>query len=140
MIGGFSSEAQILLNSIDQTSIEILGSVANAELRQHYSRASVFVLPSIEDGFGMVIGEAMACGCPVIASVNTGASELIRDAVDGFIVPIRSPELIADRLQLLADDPELRQRMGSASLARMQQLGGWDAYGKAWEVSLSKIT
>jgi glycosyltransferase involved in cell wall biosynthesis len=79
----------------------------------------VFVLPSIEDGFGMVIGEAMACGCPVIASVNTGASELISDAVDGFIVPIRSPELIADRLQMLADNPELRQRMGSAALARM---------------------
>lgn len=140
MIGGISSEAQILLDSIDQTSIEILGSVANAELRQHYSRAAVFVLPSIEDGFGMVIGEAMACGCPVIASVNTGASELISDAVDGFIVPIRSPELIADRLQMLADNPELRQRMGSAALARMQQLGGWNDYGKAWEVFLTKIT
>jgi glycosyltransferase involved in cell wall biosynthesis len=140
MIGGISSEAQLLLDSIDQASIEILGSVANAELRQHYSRASVFVLPSIEDGFGMVIGEAMACGCPVIASINTGASELIRDAVEGFIVPIRSPELIADRLQLLADNPELCQRMGSAALARMQQLGGWEAYGKAWEACLTKIT
>jgi glycosyltransferase involved in cell wall biosynthesis len=60
--------------------------------------------------------------------------------VDGFIVPIRSPELIADRLQLLADNPELRQRMGSAALARMQQLGGWDAYGKAWEACVTKIT
>jgi glycosyltransferase involved in cell wall biosynthesis len=61
------------------------------------------------------------------------------NGVDGFIVPIRSPELIADRLQLLADDPELRQSMGQAALARVQQLGGWDAYGDAWQSTLTRI-
>lgn len=139
LIGGFSSESKALLDSVDQASIESLGSVANSDLREHYSRASVFVLPSIEEGLAMVIGEAMACGCPIIASTNTGASELISDAVEGFIVPIRSPRLIADRLQLLADNPELRLQMGSAALARVQRLEGWDAYGEAWFAELKRI-
>jgi glycosyltransferase involved in cell wall biosynthesis len=99
----------------------------------------VFVLPSIEEGLAMVIGEAMACGCPVIASTNTGASEMISEGVEGFIVPIRSPGLIADRLQQLADQPELREHMGKAALMRVQQLGGWDAYGDAWTSLLQQV-
>lgn len=87
----------------------------------------------------MVVGEAMACGCPVIATTNTGASELISDGVEGFIVHIRKPGLIADRLQQLVDQPELRERMGAAALARVQQLGGWDSYGAEWVSLLQQI-
>jgi glycosyltransferase involved in cell wall biosynthesis len=75
----------------------------------------------------------------VIATTNTGASELITEGVEGFIVPIRSPELIAGRLQQFADQPELRARMGKAALARVQQLGGWDSYGDAWASQLQQI-
>jgi len=139
LIGSLSREAKAMLDLADTSSIEFLGSVANSHLREHYSRASVFVLPSVQEGLAMVMAEAMACGCPVIASTNTGASELIRDSKEGFIVPIRSPDLIAERLQLLADDPELRQSMGRASLARVQQLGGWDAYGDSWHAVLNRI-
>jgi glycosyltransferase involved in cell wall biosynthesis len=143
LIGSLAPEAEALLARVDQSRITVLGNVPNAQLRWHYSQASVFVLPSIEEGLAMVIGEAMACGCPVIASTNTGASELITDGLEGFIVPIRSPEVIADRLQHLADQPELRERMGHAALERVQQLGGWDAYGDTWasvlEGSIGKI-
>jgi len=48
--------------------------------------------------------------------------------------------VIADRLQQLADQPELRERMGQAALARVQALGGWDAYGDAWEAALDRIS
>jgi glycosyltransferase involved in cell wall biosynthesis len=139
LIGSLSPEAKSYLDNNAHDGVKFLGSVPNSELRELYSRASVFVLPSIEEGFGMVLGEAMACGCPVIASTNTGASELISDGTEGFIVPIRSPEVIADRLQQLADEPELRHRMGRAALARVQKLGGWDAYGDAWQTALTRI-
>lgn len=139
LIGSLAPEAKAILAQVNQSQIRVLGSVPNDQLRRHYSQASVFVLPSIEEGFGMVIGEAMACGCPVIASSNTGASELITNGVEGFIVPIRSPEVIADRLQQLADQPDLRERMGKAALARVQQLGGWEAYGDAWVSALQEI-
>ena len=49
----------------------------------------------------MVMGEAMACGLPVVATTNTGASDLFCDGVEGFIVPIRSPNVIANKLQQL---------------------------------------
>ena len=139
LVGSLSPEAEAMLAQVDQSLITVLGSVPNAQLRRHYSEASVFVLPSIEEGLAMVVGEAMACGCPVIATTNTGASELISDGVEGFIVPIRSPELIADRLQQLADQPELCELMGQAALTRVQHLGGWDAYGDAWASLLQQI-
>ena len=133
LIGSLSSEAQALLGQIAPSHVEFLGIVPNTQLRDHYRHASVFVLPSVEEGLAMVMGEAMACGCPVIASTNTGAADLFTDGQEGFIVPIRSPGVIADRLQQLADEPLLRERMSQAALARVKQLGGWDAYGVAWQ-------
>jgi glycosyltransferase involved in cell wall biosynthesis len=139
LIGSLDSEAQAVLSQVDKSRITFLGSVPNPQLRRFYSQASVFVLPSIEEGLSMVIGEAMACACPIIATTNTGASELITEGVEGFIVPIRSPELIADRLQQLADEPELRERMGLAALSRVQGMGGWDDYGDQWQKHLNRI-
>jgi glycosyltransferase involved in cell wall biosynthesis len=58
--------------------------------------SDVFVFPSIEDGFGFVVAEAMACGLPVITTKNTGASDLVLPGENGEIVPIRNPEAIAE--------------------------------------------
>lgn len=132
LIGTLSSSAKELLNCSNLEGIEHLGPVPNAQLSDYYNQASVFVLPSIQEGLAMVIGEAMACGCPVIASTNSGASELITDGQEGFIVPIRRPDMIADRMQQLADDFQLGQRMRLLSVARMQHLQGWNQYGEMW--------
>ena len=139
LIGSLSLEARSLIGSSNSENIHILGSLPNSSLRQEYSKASVFVLPSIEEGLAMVIGEAMACGCPVVASANTGAEEFITDSIEGFIVPIRSPHLIADRLQQLADSPQLRAIMSNAATCRVNQLGGWSAYGDAWRAAITRI-
>jgi glycosyltransferase involved in cell wall biosynthesis len=87
------------------------------------------VLPSIEDGFGMVLGQAMACGCPVICTQNTAGDDLIGNGCGGFVVPIRNARAITDRLQQLCDAPDLRDEMGHNALQRVRQLGGWDDYG-----------
>jgi len=139
LIGTLSATAKELLNCCYVEGIEYLGPIPNAQLSHYYNQASVFVLPSIQEGFGMVIGEAMACGCPVIASKNTGASELITDGDDGFIVPIRRPDLIALRLQQLADEPQFADRMGRAAAARVLMLRGWNQYGERWASLLSKL-
>ena len=87
----------------------------------------------------MVIGEAMASGCPVIATTNTGASEMITNGIDGFIVPIRSPQSIADHFELLADQPEIRNRISHAALLRVKRIGGWDYYGEQWSNVLTSL-
>jgi glycosyltransferase involved in cell wall biosynthesis len=107
----------------------VLGHVPQHRLKDVMSRSHVLVLPSIEDGFGMVQAQAMACGCPVVSTEHTGAVDLFDDGREGFIVPIRQPDEIAARLQGLADDPALRSRMSEAAVVRVKQLGGWRDYG-----------
>jgi alpha-maltose-1-phosphate synthase len=87
------------------------------------------VLASVHDGFGMVQAEAMACGLPVISTTNTGAPDLFTDGVEGFIVPIRSPDAIRQKVLLLYDHPELQAEMSKAALRRMAEIGGWREYG-----------
>ena len=106
-----------------------LGPVPQAALKETMSRSHVLVLPSIEEGLALVQAQAMACGCPVIGTTNSGAEDLLRDGVEGFVAPIRDSAAIAERLQRLADDAGLRQRMSLASLARVRSFGGWDEYG-----------
>jgi len=105
------------------------GNIDHDQLQEQLMIAHVLVQPSIQDGFGMVMAEAMACGCPVIATTNTGASDLFTDGKEGFIVPIRSSDAIAEKLQVLADNPDLQQNMSTAALKKVQSLGGWDTYG-----------
>jgi glycosyltransferase involved in cell wall biosynthesis len=100
------------------------------ELKSLMSRSHVMVLPSIEEGLAMVQAQAMACGCPVVASRNTGGEDLFSDGHEGFIVPIRDANALATRLQQLADQPELRAAMARRALARVQSLGGWRDYGQ----------
>jgi alpha-maltose-1-phosphate synthase len=71
----------------------------------------------------------MACETPVIATENSGASDLIHDGVEGYIVPIRAPDVMAERLQALADARDLRAAMGIAAREKIQSLGGWNHYG-----------
>jgi glycosyltransferase involved in cell wall biosynthesis len=126
LIGGVSFEMAPILRRY--MGIRHISKVPNSELREYYARSSVFVLPSVEDGFAVVCAEAMACGLPVITTVNTGASDIITDQKDGFIVPIRSPDAIAKHLDLLYRDHELRQEMSAAALAKAQTQLSWERY------------
>lgn len=109
--------------------VRFLGVQPNTELGRHYAEAHVFALPSVEEGLSMVMGEALACGCPVVATSHTGAEDLFSDGREGFIVPIRDPAVLADRLERLAQDPVQRARMRDAAVVRVAGLGGWDVYG-----------
>lgn len=82
---------------------------------QVFSRCSVLVLPSVEDGFGLVALEAMACGLPVIVTSNCGAADLVEDGINGFIVPPRDEKAIAEKLNFLAANDSIRLEMGKAA-------------------------
>ncbi|MGB9380467.1 glycosyltransferase family 4 protein [Candidatus Binatus sp.] len=128
VIGALEAEMRPLMAKYDGT-FRYLGAVARGELYKHYSQASVLVLPSIQDGFGMVQAQAMACGVPVIATENTGAADLFNDGVEGFIVPIRDAAAIREKILALYENPPMREQMGEAAIARVRKLGGWDDYG-----------
>jgi alpha-maltose-1-phosphate synthase len=90
-------------------------------MREH----DVLVFPTLFDGFGLVILEAMAQGTVVIATPNCAAPDLLDDGRDGFIVPIRSADAIAERLTRLAEDRDL--------LARMSEAARESAARRTWE-------
>jgi glycosyltransferase involved in cell wall biosynthesis len=89
--------------------LELRGAVPRSDIGEHFAWADVFLLPSICEGSATVTYEALASGLPVICTRNTGS--VVRDGVDGFIVPIRSPEAIAKRLEQLASDRQLLRQL-----------------------------
>ncbi|HLL47503.1 MAG TPA: glycosyltransferase family 4 protein, partial [Longimicrobiaceae bacterium] len=92
-----------------------------------YRRATVFCLPSIDEGFGMVVLEAMSFGLPVVASSHVGAAELMRSGVDGLTFPVRDVEALAEHLTTLYRDRALARWMGENALQTSQQYD-WNRY------------
>jgi glycosyltransferase involved in cell wall biosynthesis len=140
LVGSVMNELRPLLGRLPTQEVIFTGNIPQSELARLMSRSHVLALASVEEGLALVQGQAMACGCPVVATVATGAEDLFRDGVEGFILPVRDSVALAERLQQLADDPELRQRMSAASLQRVQHLGGWNHYGEQWESFLYNLT
>ena len=97
-----------------------------AALADRYRSAHVFVLPTLIEGMPLVVLEAMACGLPVIVTAN-GPADIVRDGVDGFIVPERDDEAIAARLDQLYRCPELREQMGRQAAERAHEFS-WGVY------------
>jgi glycosyltransferase involved in cell wall biosynthesis len=131
LIGGRSAESDRLLKPYRQVPNTIItGQLPQPKMREWFARSSVFVLPSIEDGFGLVIMEAQACGLPVIATVNTGGPDVIDDGRNGFVVPIRSPDAIAEKLAFLYANPDQLRAMREESLLTAKNSRGWDAFAQ----------
>jgi len=100
------------------------------DLYEQFGKSSLFVFPSLEDGFGMVVIEAMASGLPVIVSENTGAKDCVREGVDGQVVPIRDSEALAEAMQYMYDNPEERKQMGENAQAYIRSNFTEDDYGE----------
>ena len=130
IVGSVHPELKFIIAKYADLNIKFTGTVARSEVKNFMSSSHVFVLPSVEDGFGMVLGQALACGCPVIGSTNTGSENLFSDGVEGFIVEARNVIQLVDSFTKLADRPDLREEMSANAITRVQKLGGWKNYGQ----------
>ncbi|MBA3273572.1 MAG: glycosyltransferase family 4 protein, partial [Chthoniobacterales bacterium] len=102
----------------------------NAEVLRLMGSCDVFVLPSLVEGRALVQQEAMACGLPLIATKNAGGDDLIVDGETGFLVPIRSPEALAQKISWCAANREAISGMGIAAQRRAAELT-WREYGES---------
>jgi glycosyltransferase involved in cell wall biosynthesis len=78
------------------------------------ARTDIFCLPSYREGVPNALLEATACGLPIVTTDTPGCRDVVTDGVNGLLVPVKNAQAIADALELLIQDPELRHKMGSA--------------------------
>jgi len=98
-----------------QDRVFLLGALPDdAEVRAWYAKASLFCLPSEQEGFGIVFLEAMASGLPVISTTATAIPEVVPDGEAGLLVAPRDPAALAEAMLRLLQDPALRARMRNA--------------------------
>jgi glycosyltransferase involved in cell wall biosynthesis len=138
--GAIQDDIRALLSTLPADNVVFTGSLPQSQLAKKMSASHLLVLPSIEEGLALVQGQAMACGCPVLATTATGAEDLFTDGEQGFIVPDRDVDALAQRMQQIADNPTLQRRLSEAALFRVKNLGGWDQYGEAWDRLLHQLT
>ena len=100
----------------------------HAELSELLRSCTAFVFPSCEEGFARVLSEAMAAGLPLIATYESGASTLVQDGVEGFIVS-RNPDAIASAMLRLSEDAALNECMGQAAYKKGAVDNTWQDYG-----------
>lgn len=115
------------LSTATPTNTEYTGQVPHSEILKHYKWADVFCLPSLNEGSAGVTYQALAAGLPVICTPNTGS--VVRDGVDGYIVPIRDSDTIAEILGLLARERSLLSEMACNARQRAKEYD-WFHYGE----------
>ncbi|HEU6447621.1 MAG TPA: glycosyltransferase family 4 protein [Verrucomicrobiae bacterium] len=102
--------------------------LSHSDLAKLLQTCSAFVLASVEEGFARVIAEAAAAGLPIIGTHESGASTIISGGIEGFIVPSRHHEKLADAMIRIAADPELNRKMGDASYQKGAAQNTWQDY------------
>jgi glycosyltransferase involved in cell wall biosynthesis len=111
-------------------SFEHQPSLSHAEVSKLLTSATAFILPSVEEGFARVLSEAMACALPVIATYETGATTVIQDGEQGFIVPARNIAALTEAMLTAANNDELNLEMGRKALLAGGTSNTWADYAK----------
>jgi glycosyltransferase involved in cell wall biosynthesis len=107
------------------------GATAPGGVAEAMRQADLFVLPTLEDSFALVVFEAMATALPVITTSHAGSSELIEHGEDGVIIPPDGSKALTAAIELLLDQPDLRVRLGGAARHKVQDAHSWESYGRS---------
>jgi len=99
----------------------------------------IFCFPSTDDGFGMALMEAMACKLPVITTENTGASEYVKNGENGFVVPARNSEMIAQKIEEFYSDKNKVKACGEKAYSRVKREFEGNVYEKEITNFINKL-
>jgi len=118
--------------------VRFCGTTAQPE--NYFAAADAFVLPSVFEGFGLVILEAFRAGLPVISTNIEGPAELIENGVNGLLIEPKDDTDLADKLAVLARDPAVRQRLGEAGGDSFRRNYTIEIYSQAVEALYETLT
>ncbi|MCC6453974.1 MAG: glycosyltransferase [Caldilineaceae bacterium] len=119
-----------------------VGNVPKDRIVVDYNMADVLVMPSVSrpaDGLNVCVLDAMSCGKPVVASSVAGNALAVVDGVTGYLVPEQSPAALAAALARLLHDPNLRQQMGAAGRARIENELGWPHLARRYRAHFARL-
>ncbi|MBD3272847.1 glycosyltransferase [Candidatus Dependentiae bacterium] len=130
LVGNVQKDLKYFLKNFDLPgNVVFYGSTNRKSLADLYIKSDIFVLPSIEEGLSMTIAEAMASGLPIICTTNTGGEELIEEGKQGFILPIRDSEFLAEKILWFYENKSFIQEMGMSAKKKIKNFS-WDVYGQ----------
>ena len=138
-LGNLSKDIKPFLKKYKHPNWIFKGHQPQKELYKFYSQGNVFVFPSLQDGFGMVVPQAIACGLPVICTTNTGANDLITHEKDGFIIPIQNVEEIKKKILFLYNNEDKCKEMGQRAKKKIENKYSWNDYGLRYIKNLNDI-
>ena len=131
LAGSVGYGAEEMLSGVSDR-VQVTGFLTDRQLAELYQRASIFAFPSLDEGFGMPVLEAMAHGVPVIASKSSALPEVCGDAA--ILVDPLNKDQIAVELLRLATEPELRKEFIERGIARASNFTWNAAVERTWEV------
>ena len=102
--------------------LQCVGSIPYQQMPALYQNADILLFPTVREGFGLAAAEAMACGLPVVATNCSSLPELIDNGKGGFLCPIGNVDAFAEKIDLLAENPELRREMGDYNRAKVESM------------------
>ena len=128
------------INKFSCKNIIYFNSINSNKLADYFSQCSVLVLPSIADGFGLVVIQAMSCHLPVIVSDNTGAKDIIKNGENGFITKTRNINDLSEKIKYFYKNPEKTLEMGKNAFVTVQNNYTPINYGNRWIKILKKLS
>ncbi len=102
--------------------LQSLGSVPFEEMPYQYQQMDILLMPTVREGFSLAVLEAMACGLPVVANNCSSLPEQIEDGKGGFLCPVGDVEAFAEKINLLAESPDLRREMGEYNRTKVERM------------------
>ncbi len=118
--------------------VEFLGGVLNSDMPEIYRAADISVLPSLMEATSIAGLEAMATGLPLVGTHVGGIPTLIEDGINGFLVPPKQPEAMAEKLKVLITDSSLRRQMSQSARARVEKHFTWSVIAAETEKVYAK--
>jgi glycosyltransferase involved in cell wall biosynthesis len=135
IVGPLQNDVSPLVKNLPK-GVKLLGRKRQEELKEYYSCADIFVFPSLIEGSAMVVYEAMGSGLPIVTTTMAGS--VVRDGLEGLLVPVGDAKYLADQIALLVDNPELREQMGENAKRRAMEFT-WDAYQERLVAQISNL-
>lgn len=124
---------------LNKTFINYQGVQPQNKLHEFYKDMDLFVLNSVQDGFGIVILQAMSTGLAVIGTTNTGAPDVVTDSEQGFVIPVENNEILAEKIRFCYENREKCLKMGLNARKRVEKGFTWEDYGTRYVKYLEKI-